>query len=72
MPEGLFDRRGSRVTDFRTVFFGPGRIVVTADVVFDDDIATTRVSEYVTQTEAGIVAAVEKVSTEDGDGSTAA
>ena len=41
----------SEVVDFRTVFFGPGRLVVTADVAFESGIATAEMDERITAIE---------------------
>ncbi|MUV90995.1 cation diffusion facilitator family transporter [Halapricum sp. CBA1109] len=49
--EGVAD-----VVDFRTVFFGPGRLVVTADVAFEDGVATERMDGYITDIEASLKA----------------
>ncbi|MFB6142121.1 MAG: cation diffusion facilitator family transporter [Halorientalis sp.] len=44
----------TEVVDFRTVFFGPGRILVTADVAFDDDLDTGAIDERITAMEAAL------------------
>jgi cation diffusion facilitator family transporter len=41
----------AEIVDFRTVFFGPGRLIVAADVAFDSGIATAEMDEYITAIE---------------------
>jgi cation diffusion facilitator family transporter len=40
-----------RIEDFRTVYFGPDEIVVTADIEFEDDLDTTEMDETITAIE---------------------
>jgi divalent metal cation (Fe/Co/Zn/Cd) transporter len=40
------------VKDFRTVFFGPQRLVVTADVAFDEEMSTGEIDDAITAIEA--------------------
>lgn len=52
------------IVDFRTVYFGPERIVVAADVAFDPDLDTAEMDELITDIEDAQIAAnpnVEKV-----------
>ena len=52
------------VRDFRTVYFGPNRILVAADVAFTDGLDTAAVDERITAIEAALVSrnsAVRKV-----------
>ena len=39
------------VADFRTVFFGPNRLVVTADVAFDENMGTEEIDDVITAME---------------------
>ncbi|WP_439028058.1 cation diffusion facilitator family transporter [Haloarchaeobius sp. DT45] len=41
----------TKVEDFRTVYFGPGRAVVTADVAFDADMDTEEIDDTITAIE---------------------
>jgi cation diffusion facilitator family transporter len=45
------------VVDFRTVFFGPGRIVVAADIAFTDGIETAAMDERISDIEDQMMAA---------------
>jgi cation diffusion facilitator family transporter len=45
----------SRIVDFRTVFFGPGELLVTADVAFDSDLDTAAIDERISAIEADLV-----------------
>ena len=47
----------SEVVDFRTVFFGPGRLVVAADVAFESGIATDEMDAHITAIEEELTAA---------------
>jgi len=52
------------VADFRTVYFGPERVVVAADVAFDSDIDTAEMDERITAIEDALTAVndgIEKV-----------
>ncbi|PSQ01030.1 cation transporter [Halobacteriales archaeon QS_4_70_19] len=44
-----------RVVDFRTVYFGPDKIVVMADVAFDDGLDTEEMDDTITAIEDGII-----------------
>ena len=46
-----------RVVDFRTVYFGPDKIVVMADVAFDDGLDTEEMDDTITAIEDGIIEA---------------
>ncbi|QCC51913.1 cation diffusion facilitator family transporter [Halapricum salinum] len=62
----------AEIVDFRTVFFGPGRLVVTADVAFEPGIATAEMDDRITAIEDELMAAetfVKKVYIEPEDGS---
>jgi cation diffusion facilitator family transporter len=48
------------IVDFRTVYFGPERIVVTADVAFDPALDAEEIDDYITAIEEALLA------TEDG------
>ena len=41
-----------QVVDFQTTFWGPGQIVVVADVEFRDDLAATEISDRIDEIEA--------------------
>ncbi|QSG15255.1 cation diffusion facilitator family transporter [Halapricum desulfuricans] len=41
----------AEIVDFRTVFFGPGRLLVTADVAFESGIATAEMDGHITDIE---------------------
>jgi len=62
----------AEIVDFRTVFFGPGRLLVTVDVAFESGIATAEMDEHITAIEDELMAAepfVKKVYIEPEDGS---
>jgi cation diffusion facilitator family transporter len=42
------------VADFRTVYFGPDQVVVTADIVFEEGMATTEIDTAITDIESGM------------------
>ncbi|WP_435348050.1 cation diffusion facilitator family transporter [Haloarchaeobius sp. HRN-SO-5] len=42
------------ISDFRTVYFGPGRLVVTADVVFEEGLETSDIDEAISAIEADL------------------
>ncbi|MFB6206435.1 MAG: cation transporter dimerization domain-containing protein, partial [Haloglomus sp.] len=44
------------VVDFRTVYFGPEKIVVMADVRFVEDLDTGEIDDRITAIEDGIIA----------------
>jgi cation diffusion facilitator family transporter len=44
----------ARLVDFRTVFFGPGELLVTADVAFDGDLDTAAIDERISAIEADL------------------
>ena len=50
------------VVDFRTVYFGPGEIIVTADVAFTLDLDTAAMDERITAIEDALTAAEPDVS----------
>jgi cation diffusion facilitator family transporter len=52
----------TEVVDFRTVYFGPQKILVTADVAFDPDLDTEEIDDNITDLEAQIKAAEDGVS----------
>ena len=41
----------TRIVDFRTVFFGPGQLLVAADVAFNPDFDTVEIDEYISMIE---------------------
>ncbi|MFB6178970.1 MAG: cation diffusion facilitator family transporter [Halorientalis sp.] len=41
----------TRIADFRTVYFGPERVLVTADIAFDRDLDTAEMDEEITAIE---------------------
>jgi cation diffusion facilitator family transporter len=43
-----------RVVDFRTVYFGPEKVVVMADVAFDETLDTETVDDHITAIEAAL------------------
>jgi len=47
----------AEIIDFRTVFFGPGRLLVTTDVSFEPGIATAEMDEHITDIEDQLMAA---------------
>ena len=52
------------IVDFRTVYFGPNRLVVTADVAFDHGLDTEEIDRRITAIENALIAAngaIEKV-----------
>jgi len=49
------------IVDFRSVFFGPGDVVVTADVAFDRGLDTPTIDERITSIEDAIKAAAPEV-----------
>ncbi|MFC7018445.1 MULTISPECIES: cation diffusion facilitator family transporter [Haloarcula] len=42
------------IIDFRTVYFGPNRVVVSADVTFDPDLDTEDLDDHITAIEAAL------------------
>jgi len=54
--EGVAD-----VVDFRTVYFGPETLLVTADVAFDDDLDTETMDERISAIETALVEANDHV-----------
>ncbi|MFB6182977.1 MAG: cation diffusion facilitator family transporter [Haloarculaceae archaeon] len=50
-----------RVVDFRTVFFGPERLLVTADVEFDPDLDTADIDERISGIEGALMGTEEDV-----------
>jgi len=60
----------SEIVDFRTVFFGPGRLLVAADVAFEPGIETAEMDDLITAIEDELMAAepfVKKVYIEPED-----
>ncbi|WP_435320011.1 cation diffusion facilitator family transporter [Haloarchaeobius sp. TZWSO28] len=51
----------TKVEDFRTVYFGPGRAIVTADVAFDADMDTETIDDAITAIEQEIQAADDRI-----------
>ncbi|WP_440988436.1 cation diffusion facilitator family transporter [Haloarchaeobius baliensis] len=51
------------VNDFRTVYFGPGRLVVTADVSFEGDLDTEAIDDAISAIEAELKALDDSVKT---------
>jgi cation diffusion facilitator family transporter len=52
LREVVADAEGvSRIVDFRTVFVGPGDLLVTADVAFDSDLDTATIDERISAIE---------------------
>jgi len=52
------------IIDLRSVYFGPERVLITADVTFVDDLDTTEMDDVITEIEAAMVEAnpdIEKV-----------
>lgn len=49
------------VVDLRTVYFGPGEVVVTADVAFEDGLDTKTIDARITQIEDEIITAIDQV-----------
>ncbi|MFB6103996.1 MAG: cation diffusion facilitator family transporter [Halobacteriaceae archaeon] len=52
------------IVDFRSVYFGPDRVVITADVAFVDDLDTTTIDDCITDIEDALIeanGAIEKV-----------
>jgi len=49
------------ITDFRTVYFGPENILLTADVVFDLGLETERIDDHITELEDALREANESV-----------
>jgi cation diffusion facilitator family transporter len=49
------------VVDLRTVFFGPGEVVVTADVAFEADLDTAGIDERITGIEDEIKSSIDRV-----------
>ena len=45
------------ITDFRTVYFGPARLLVTADIAFDSTLDTEEIDERITEMERTLVEA---------------
>ncbi|MFB6170910.1 MAG: cation diffusion facilitator family transporter [Haloarculaceae archaeon] len=50
-----------KVVDFRTVYFGPERVIVTADVSFDADLDTGEIDDRITAIEAALTDANDDV-----------
>jgi divalent metal cation (Fe/Co/Zn/Cd) transporter len=44
----------TRIVDFRTVFVGPGELLVTADVAFDSDLDTATIDERISGIETAL------------------
>jgi cation diffusion facilitator family transporter len=51
----------TEIIDFRTVYFGPDRIIVTADVAFDPTLDTGEIDEHITDIENELFATNESV-----------
>ncbi len=51
----------TEIIDFRTVYFGPNRIIVTADVAFDPTLDTGEIDEHITDIENELFATNESV-----------
>ena len=52
LREVVADAEGvARIVDFRTLFVGPGDLLVTADVAFDDDLDTATIDERISAIE---------------------
>jgi len=51
-----------QVLDFRTVYFGPGHVIVTGDVAFEAGLDTAAIDDRITDMEAAIRTAVPAVS----------
>jgi divalent metal cation (Fe/Co/Zn/Cd) transporter len=61
----------TEILDFRTVYFGPDRVVIAADVVFADGLGTTEINRLIDDIEEAFVAengAIEKVYLEPKEG----
>jgi cation diffusion facilitator family transporter len=57
LRELVADREGvDRIAGFRTVYFGPEEVVVTADVAFDPNLDTTTIDDRITAMEEAILA----------------
>ncbi|WP_255198371.1 cation diffusion facilitator family transporter [Halorarius litoreus] len=52
----------TEVVDLRTVYFGPDKVIVTADVAFDPDLDTEEIDDHITDLEETIMTADEDVS----------
>ena len=50
------------IVDFRTVYFGPEKVIVTADIAFDPDLDTEEIDDRITDLEAKLEAAEEDIS----------
>jgi cation diffusion facilitator family transporter len=44
------------IVDFRTVYFGPGEVIVTGDVAFEDGLDTGEIDERITDVEEALMA----------------
>jgi len=53
----------SEIADLRTVYFGPGKAVLTADLVFDEGMETGEIDDAITELEGALKDADEEVST---------
>ncbi|WP_247010385.1 cation diffusion facilitator family transporter [Halorientalis litorea] len=51
----------TELVDFRTVYFGPGRLLVTADVAFEKELATEAIDGRITDIEAALIETDEHV-----------
>ena len=51
----------TELVDFRTVYFGPGRLLVTADVAFEKELATEAIDDRITDIEAALMETDEHV-----------